>query len=185
MRTHELVWVITVCLNSYLLLIRVQVFWLHSAVLWAEWNWNHWIFFCHLCHLIDYIGLKLISIYYLMLNIYGSLNSMHDILWAECNCNPLGSDRDAEEICNRTTGQCPCLPNVIGEDCGQCAPDHWKLASGVGCEACDCDDEGSLSPQCNEFDGQCPCVEGRGGRKCDQCESLQYGDPTVECFGRC
>lgn len=108
----------------------------------------------------------------------------YDYLLTECNCNPLGSDRSSGEICNRTTGQCPCLPNVIGEDCGQCAADHWKLASGVGCEPCDCDDEGSLSPQCNEFDGQCPCVEGRGGRRCDQCEALQYGDPTVECFGK-
>lgn len=103
-------------------------------------------------------------------------------MFVECTCNMLGTDRDADEKCDRTTGQCRCLPNVIGKDCDQCAPDHWKLASGEGCEACDCDSEGSLTPQCNEFDGQCPCIEGRGGRKCDQCMPLFYGDPDTECF---
>lgn len=105
--------------------------------------------------------------------------------FVECQCHPLGTARDANDTvlpCDRITGQCPCLPNVIGENCDMCAPDHWKLASGTGCETCDCDEEGSLSPQCNEFDGQCPCVEGRGGRKCDQCIELQYGDPRTECF---
>lgn len=99
-----------------------------------------------------------------------------------CTCNWLGADRNATEPCNRQTGQCPCLPNVIGESCDQCAQDHWKLASGVGCEPCMCDNEGSLSPQCNEFDGQCQCIAGRGGKRCDQCPDLYYGDPVVQCF---
>jgi len=99
---------------------------------------------------------------------------------AECVCNWLGADRDAEEPCNRTTGQCPCLPNVKGEMCDTCAENHWKLASGVGCEACDCDPIGSLSQQCNEFDGMCTCIDTRGGRRCDQCPLLQWGDPTKD-----
>lgn len=100
----------------------------------------------------------------------------------ECTCNWLGADRNATAVCDRVTGQCPCLPNVIGPACDQCAADHWKLASGVGCELCQCDNEGSHSPQCNEFDGQCQCMEGRGGKRCDQCMALHYGDPTKECF---
>ncbi len=64
-------------------------------------------------------------------------------------CNLLGTDRDAGP-CDRQTGQCPCLPNVIGQRCDRCAPNHWKIASGLGCEPCACDPDGSLSEQCNE-----------------------------------
>lgn len=71
-----------------------------------------------------------------------------------CVCNPLGVDRTGGE-CDRYTGQCPCLPNVIGLQCGQCAANHWKLASGYGCEPCGCDRQGSSSQQCNEV---CTCI---------------------------
>ncbi len=67
----------------------------------------------------------------------------------ECNCNILGTDREGG-VCDAQTGQCPCLPNVVGPQCDRCAPNHWKIASGLGCETCDCDPEGSLSPQCNQ-----------------------------------
>jgi coxsackievirus/adenovirus receptor len=70
------------------------------------------------------------------------------------------------------------LPNVEGLSCDRCAVDHWKIASGEGCEACSCDSVGSLSTQCNEFDGQCECREGFGGRKCDQCRANYWGNPS-------
>lgn len=97
-----------------------------------------------------------------------------------CVCNLLGSDSSLEgpSVCNRQTGQCPCLPNVEGLSCDRCAVDHWKIASGEGCEACSCDSVGSLSTQCNEFDGQCECREGFGGRKCDQCRANYWGNPS-------
>lgn len=123
-----------------------------------------------------YFG-EVINHHVLRCHIYSSLVSS-----LECTCNWLGADRNATERCDRETGLCPCLPNVRGNNCDECIPDHWKLASGEGCEFCDCDDEGSVSPQCDEFDGRCTCVEGRGGKKCDQCVDLFYGDPTVECF---
>ena len=66
-----------------------------------------------------------------------------------CVCNLLGTDREAGD-CDIQTGQCPCLPNVIGQRCDRCAPNHWKIASGLGCEQCACDPDGSLSEQCNE-----------------------------------
>jgi len=68
--------------------------------------------------------------------------------WTECVCNLLGTDEDVGP-CDRITGQCPCLPNVTGISCDQCEDDHWKIASGEGCEACDCDPVGALSTQCN------------------------------------
>ena len=68
---------------------------------------------------------------------------------AECNCDLLGS-RHTDDICDHLSGQCPCLPNVEGRQCDRCATNHWKIASGEGCEHCDCDPVGSLSEQCNQ-----------------------------------
>lgn len=68
----------------------------------------------------------------------------------ECVCNVLGSQFKDSNICNHTTGQCPCFPNVIGLSCDECKPNHWKIASGEGCESCNCDPVGSMSEQCNQ-----------------------------------
>ena len=66
----------------------------------------------------------------------------------ECVCDLLGTNATAGP-CDRTTGQCPCLPNVIGLSCDTCKENHWKIASGNGCEPCGCDPVGSYSEQCN------------------------------------
>ncbi|XP_077013786.1 laminin subunit beta-3 [Tamandua tetradactyla] len=101
-----------------------------------------------------------------------------------CDCNILGSRRDMP--CDEESGRCLCLPNVVGPQCDQCSPYHWKLASGRGCEPCACDPQNSLSPQCNQFTGQCPCREGFGGLTCSaaalhQCPDQTYGDVAVGC----
>ncbi|XP_066997490.2 laminin subunit beta-1 [Anabrus simplex] len=101
-------------------------------------------------------------------------------LCTECVCDLLGTD-NSSGICDRNTGQCPCLPNVIGQKCDQCAENHWKIASGTGCEPCDCDPIGSTDEQCNLFDGQCTCKEGFGGRQCNECQANFWGNPTIEC----
>lgn len=98
-----------------------------------------------------------------------------------CVCNILGTQRNAGP-CNPVTGQCVCLPHVIGIKCDQCERNYWKLASGLGCESCACDPYGSLSPQCNEFDGQCQCRDDRGGRDCSECIDNHWGDPRVQCI---
>ena len=69
-----------------------------------------------------------------------------------CICNILGTNRTGG-ACDRRTGQCPCLPSVLGRACDRCAPNHWKIASGEGCESCNCDVFGSVSQQCNEVGG--------------------------------
>ena len=66
-----------------------------------------------------------------------------------CACNILGTNRNAGP-CDGVTGQCVCLPNVLGVHCDKCERNHWKLASGLGCEHCACDPVGSLNAQCNE-----------------------------------
>ncbi|XP_021960938.1 laminin subunit beta-1 isoform X2 [Folsomia candida] len=98
-----------------------------------------------------------------------------------CVCDILGTNATSWP-CDRSTGQCPCLPNVIGVSCDQCEDNHWKIASGEGCEPCDCDPIGSRSSQCNLYHGQCECKPGFGGRKCDQCQADYWGNPNVECY---
>lgn len=70
-------------------------------------------------------------------------------LFLECVCNQLGTNASAG-VCDRNSGQCPCLPHVIGLQCDQCEPNYWKIASGTGCEPCGCDPLGSVKDQCNE-----------------------------------
>lgn len=98
----------------------------------------------------------------------------------ECVCHHLGTDMSSGS-CDRVTGQCHCHANVIGTECDRCAPGFWNLASGEGCEPCNCDPNGSFSSECNQFDGQCQCKTGRGGRTCGDCEDYYWGDPSVQC----
>lgn len=103
-----------------------------------------------------------------------------DKMCEECVCHPLGTNHSAGP-CNPTSGQCICLPNVTGLKCDECIPNHWKIASGEGCESCNCDPQGALRQQCNLFDGQCDCKPGFGGRQCNECMARFFGDPKIEC----
>lgn len=103
-----------------------------------------------------------------------------DRMCEECTCHILGTNSSAGP-CDPNSGQCICLPNVSGLKCDECIENHWKIASGEGCEPCGCDFQGSLSPQCNKFDGQCECKPGFGGRQCNECMATFWGDPKVEC----
>lgn len=98
----------------------------------------------------------------------------------QCECDFLGTNNTLAH-CDRYTGQCPCLPNVQGLRCDQCAVNHWKIASGEGCEACNCDPIGALQEQCNSYTGQCQCKPGFGGRACNQCQANYWGNPNEKC----
>ncbi|XP_034626450.1 laminin subunit beta-3 [Trachemys scripta elegans] len=102
----------------------------------------------------------------------------------KCACNILGTRRDAP--CDDETGRCFCLPNVVGANCDQCSANHWKIASGQGCQPCNCDPRNAFSPQCNQFTGQCQCREGFAGRTCSAahlrvCPDGSYGDVRTGC----
>ncbi|XP_038213536.1 laminin subunit beta-1 [Zerene cesonia] len=99
----------------------------------------------------------------------------------KCNCSVLGTNF-TQGNCDRSTGQCPCFNNVMGINCDQCTENHWRIALGTGCDPCECDPIGSLSPQCNPYIGKCDCKPGHGGRQCDQCQENHWGDPNIECY---
>ncbi|XP_078402682.1 laminin subunit beta-3 [Cetorhinus maximus] len=104
----------------------------------------------------------------------------------QCTCNGLGSQPDGS--CNPTTGQCNCLPNVIGSNCDRCAEGYWNLRRGIGCEPCSCDSRNSYNQRCDQVTGQCPCRATNSGRTCSatnlqECPDNHYslGTECVRC----
>ncbi|XP_065183672.1 laminin-like protein epi-1 [Sycon ciliatum] len=98
-----------------------------------------------------------------------------------CNCFLAGTvERNAS--CAQMSGQCNCKPNVINQQCSQCADLFFNLqdSNTDGCEPCACNPDGSTSLVCNKTNGQCPCLEGRTGRQCDQCTVERFNFPTCE-----
>ena len=110
-----------------------------------------------------------------MINIYSLLTSFS----AECDCDPRGS---RTSVCDRVTGQCACLPSVVGRRCIECADRHFGYGSTVGCSPCGCHPEGAEGYQCDML-GQCPCKPGVGGLKCDQCIAGYFGLSSEGCTG--
>lgn len=87
--------------------------------------------------------------------LFSDLHISYANFYSECTCNFLGTERSqctdrSDCVCQRATGQCQCLPNVVGLTCDHCAPNHWNLASGKGCESCGCDPHNSVTSSCNE-----------------------------------
>uniref|UniRef100_A0A8C9A0M5 Laminin subunit gamma-3 n=1 Tax=Prolemur simus TaxID=1328070 RepID=A0A8C9A0M5_PROSS len=99
---------------------------------------------------------------------------------APCSCNPGGSIGE-QTPCNPVTGQCACLPHVIGRDCSRCSPGFFDLQPGRGCRSCKCHPLGSQEDQCHPRTGQCPCRPGVVGQACDRCQLGFFGFSIKGC----
>lgn len=82
--------------------------------------------------------------------------------------------------CNSFTGLCQCQPNVIGEKCDRCAPDHYGFSQCQGCRSCSCG-QASESSQCDDNTGQCRCRPGAAGLRCDRCASGSWNYSPAGC----
>ncbi|XP_022356069.1 laminin subunit gamma-3-like, partial [Enhydra lutris kenyoni] len=97
-----------------------------------------------------------------------------------CGCHPEGSVSE-QRTCDLVTGQCPCLPHVMGRDCGHCSPGFYDLQAGRGCRSCTCHPLGSQEDRCHSKTGQCPCRPGVEGQACDRCRLGFFGFSITGC----
>jgi len=90
------------------------------------------------------------------------------IFKTECQCDIRGIA--SNDGCNQETGDCSCKRNVIGQNCDQCAPQHFGLSESdpAGCQPCDCDFGGATDNECDVITGQCTCQPHVTGRRCDE-----------------
>ncbi|NXK28940.1 LAMC3 protein, partial [Arenaria interpres] len=99
---------------------------------------------------------------------------------APCDCHPDGSV-PGQEGCDPSTGQCRCLPHVMGRACGLCQPGYYGLQPVVGCKSCECHPMGSRESECHASTGQCSCQPGVTGKQCDRCHHGFFGFSARGC----
>ncbi|KAI6235067.1 Laminin alpha [Aphelenchoides besseyi] len=88
----------------------------------------------------------------------------------------------AHELCNEQTGACYCPNYATGPNCDQCVPFAYGFDVLIGCQLCECNQQGSHNEekQCDPLSGQCLCKENVGGRRCEKCLPGFYGFP--QCY---
>uniref|UniRef100_A0A674PDZ8 Laminin subunit alpha 3 n=1 Tax=Takifugu rubripes TaxID=31033 RepID=A0A674PDZ8_TAKRU len=86
-----------------------------------------------------------------------------------CQCSTEGSYGN---VCNPVSGQCLCLPGVVGQQCDQCASGlRFPQCSIHGCNS-------AGSAVVDPLTGSCRCLENVEGTLCDRCKPL-YWDLAV------
>jgi len=101
---------------------------------------------------------------------------MKDNECVECECNKKGTASEmctsGDCTCDQENGRCTCSPNVVGDKCDKCAPNHTNMQIGIGCVECDCDEIGTLEQTfCNTNTSECQCKENHRGRNCRECDT--------------
>ncbi|XP_075525225.1 wing blister isoform X1 [Dermacentor variabilis] len=87
-----------------------------------------------------------------------------------CDCSLTGS---VSQVCNKTTGQCPCKASFSGRTCDRCQDGFGGAER--GCTPCRCNLQGSVSERCDPITGNCICRPGVFGTLCDSCLEGHYG----------
>nr|XP_033789765.1 laminin subunit alpha-3 [Geotrypetes seraphini] len=107
--------------------------------------------------------------------LYWNLAKEHPEGCLECQCDVTGTLSGIGE-CQEKDGQCHCKPNVCGESCATCNDGYFALEGRnyFGCQGCQCDVGGSLSPVCGEPSGSCHCRKHIVGRTCNRPEKNYY-----------
>ena len=94
--------------------------------------------------------------------------------FSECDCNGRGSE---SQICEKHTGQCPCIENVTGKKCDKCKEGKYDFKNSQCVKDCKCDALGSKSKEC-EDNGDCLCKPNIVGESCDQCAIEHFNFPN-------
>ncbi|XP_041481895.1 laminin subunit gamma-2-like [Lytechinus variegatus] len=112
----------------------------------------------------------------------------------KCSCNVEGSL--PQTVCSTYGGSCLCKPGVGGQNCDRCLPGFFNFTSS-GCQACNCDQNGSITQACDFITGQCPCKSGvasegqtshlglASDRRCSACQENFFGFGNPDGCGAC
>ncbi|KFO77914.1 Laminin subunit alpha-3, partial [Cuculus canorus] len=92
-----------------------------------------------------------------------------------CQCDVSGTLSGIGE-CQQENGHCYCKSNVCGDSCDTCEAGYYALENKnyFGCQGCQCDVGGSLSPACAELLGGCQCRVHIMGTACQDPEKNYF-----------
>ncbi|XP_023597830.1 laminin subunit alpha-3 isoform X2 [Trichechus manatus latirostris] len=94
---------------------------------------------------------------------------------SECQCHVVGTVSGIGE-CGQGDGDCHCKPHVCGDSCDTCKDGYFALEKSnfFGCQGCQCDIGGALTPTCSGPSGACRCREHVVGKACQRPENNYY-----------
>ena len=79
---------------------------------------------------------------------YYNLSSSNSGGCQPCLCNLMGTV-GSTAVCDTSSGQCPCKPNVMGRDCSSCVIGYYGIENVGGCLPCDQQCLGCTGPTAN------------------------------------
>ncbi|KAB0407041.1 hypothetical protein E2I00_006136, partial [Balaenoptera physalus] len=94
---------------------------------------------------------------------------------SECQCHVAGTVSGIGE-CGQLDGDCHCKSHVGGDSCDTCEDGYFALekSSYFGCQGCQCDIGGAVTPVCSGPSGVCRCREHVMGKTCQRPENNYY-----------
>ncbi|XP_042765553.1 laminin subunit alpha-3 isoform X1 [Panthera leo] len=94
---------------------------------------------------------------------------------SECQCHVAGTVSGIGE-CGQQDGDCHCKSHVNGDSCDTCEDGYYALEKSnyFGCQGCQCDIGGAITPMCSGPSGGCRCREHVVGKGCQRPENNYY-----------